>query len=344
MDRLTFARAASLGISLAVAGLALAGCGPRKPPPPMIRIALVAGPAGFNDHGFNAAARAALEDCRRETNVIFETAAAPSNAGIEAKIVLYATEKFDRIVSIGYDAAPAVATVARRFEDEHFALIDAIATQPNVQSVTFREADGAFLAGALAALVSKAHHVAFLGGADVPLLERSEAGFAAGAHEAAPRTRVTVRYLHSFEDAGAAQTQADALLAGGADILFVVAGPAGLGAFKAVAARPNAYVIGADTDQHAIAPGRVLASVVKNVGAAVLRVCRETVGGKPESGLRVLGLADDGIGLTDLHATNAVDAATIERIGHIRAALIAGRLHAPATRAELARWAPVPVP
>jgi basic membrane protein A len=339
-----FAQVATRWMGVAAIALAVAGCGPKKPPPPIVHIGFVASTNGFGDRGADDEARAALVQCNRESGVSAETAVPDSDADVEPKLVLFATEKFDTIIAIGYGVAPAVQTVARRFDASHFALIDAIADQPNIQSITFDEAQGAFLAGALAALVSKTHHVAFIGGADVPLLVRSEAGFRAGALQADPHARVTVRYLQSFEDAAAARTAADGLLAHGADILFVVAGPAGRGAFAAVERRPHAYVIGADTDQDAMAPGKVLTSVVKHIDTAVLRVCRETVGGKVETGHSVLGVAAGGIGLTDFRYTKSIiGAATLARIERIRAALSDGRLRAPATRAELARFRPVPL-
>jgi basic membrane protein A len=343
---LTFFRAAALWTGIAVIGCSAAGCGPRKPaPPPIVRIGLVAGPAGFGDHGFNDAARAGLVQCNRETGVTAQTAA-PGEAGdAEAKLVLFATQKFDTIVGIGYGIAPALQTVARRFDGSHFAIIDALAGQPNVESLTFRVQDGAFLAGALAARVSRTRHIAFIGGADVPLLQRSEAGFRAGAREIDPNVRVSTAYLTSFTDPFAARATAERLLAGGADIVFVIAGPAGLGAFKAVAARRGAFAIGADTDQDAIVPGKILTSVVKGVGAAVLRVCRETVGGKPETGAHEMGLADGGIGLTDFAYTRAqIGAATIARIDRLRAAIVAGRIAVPNSRAALAAFVPVAVP
>ena len=321
------------------------GCGNKKPTPPIVRIGFVADPNGFGDRGVNDAARAALVQCNRETAVSAETAVPDGDTDAESKLVLFATEKFDTVIAIGYGVAPAVQSAARRFEAAHFVLIDAIADQPNIQSITFDEAQGAFLAGTLAARVSKTHHIGFIGGTDVPLLVRSEAGFSGGAREADPRARVTVRYLTSFEDAAAARTAANALLAQGADIIFVVAGPAGRGAFDAVRTHAHAYVIGADSDQDALAPGKVLTSVVKGIGSAVLRVCRETVGGKAESGHRVLGVADGGIGLTDFRYTKAlIGAPALALIDRVRAALAAGRIHAPATRAELARFTPVPLP
>ena len=91
----------------------------------------------------------------------------------------------------------------------------------------------------------------------------------------------SAHYLASFTGHRPPRTRSQrTLLAHGVDVLYVVAGPAGLGAFSAVTERPGAYVIGADADQSAIAPGRVLASVIKRIDTATLRVCRETVGGK----------------------------------------------------------------
>jgi basic membrane protein A len=341
-----FARVPTRWMGIAAIALIATGCGPKKPPPPpVVHIGFVAGANGFGDRGANDAARAALVQCNRETAVSAETAVPESDTDAEAKLVLFATEKFDTIIAIGYEIAPALQAAARRFEAAHFVLIDALAAQPNVQSITFDEAQGAFLAGALAARVSRTHHIAFIGGADVPLLVRSEAGFTAGAREIDPHVDVTVRYLHSFEDEAAAQTAARAELANGADILFVVAGPAGRGAFAAVVQQPHAYAIGADTDQDAIAPGKVLTSVVKHIDTAVLRVCRQTVAGKVETGNSVLGVAGGGIGLTDFRYTRAIiGAATIARVDAIAAALSAGRIRAPATRAALARFTPVPIP
>jgi len=208
-----FARVTPPWVALALAAVLVAGCGKNAPaPPPTPQIALVANGGGFGDHGFNDSARGALEECGRQTTVVLATAAPTNTAGIEPKLVLFATEKFDTVIGIGYPAAPAMAAAARRFEGTHFVIIDAVVDEPNVESITFDEPQGAFLAGALAALVSKTHRVAFVGGADVPLLERSEAGFTAGAREIDPRVEVENRYLASFTDAAAARAAAGALL------------------------------------------------------------------------------------------------------------------------------------
>ena len=310
----------------------------------MTAIALVAGAGGFGDHAFNDAAADALAACRRETNVGVSTAEATSDRDLESQLVLFATAKKDTVIGIGYAAAPPMAITARRFEDSHFAIVDAIVDAPNVESVTFDEAQGAFLAGALAASVSKSHHVAFIGGADVPLEQRSEAGFTAGAREGDPRVRVTTRYLTSFEDEAAGRSAANDLLAGGADVIFVVAGRAGIGSIAAIAAKPGAFAIGADNDQSSLAPRAVLTSVVKGVGQAVLTVCRETVAGKTQSGHHVMGLASGGIGLAPFAPDAHVSRAIAEKLERFRAAIVAHRIAVPDSRAALARFVPGPLP
>ncbi len=328
-----FARIPRFCSALGVAAVLAAGCSAKAAAPPRPQIAFIAGAGGFGDHGFNDAVRSALTTCAKQTEAAVATAVPASDADIEPKLVLYATEKYDTVIGVGYGEAPALATVARRFEGTHFALIDAVVDLPNVQSITFDEAQGAFLAGALAAYVSKTHHVAFIGGADVPLLQRSEAGFVAGARYADPSVRTTVRYLTSFTDSAPAAGAARTALADGADIVFVVAGPAGLAAIDTVAHHARAYAIGADTDQDGLAPGKVLTSVVKRAGNAALRACVESAGGKSESGHRVLGLAEDGIGLTGFTYTRGtIGSTTIARVERIRAAIVAGRIRVPEKR------------
>lgn len=312
---------------------------------PAPKVGLVVTEAGFGDRSYNDEAAAGLAACRRQTGVAVSTAVPKSAGDYGPAIVLFATENYDTVIGIGYGMVPDISAAARRFQNVHFAVIDAVVAEPNVESVTFDEPAGAFLAGALAALVTKTKTIAFLGGADIPLVERSEAGFIAGAREIDPRVRVRTRFLDSFTDRGAGRRAAAALYDGGADIAFVVAGSAGLGAIAEARSRRGAYAIGVDSDQDALAPGKVLTSVVKHVSAAALRVCLETVAQKPTTGQTVLGLADGGIGLTSFRYTRAlIGAAAIARVERIRRAIVAGRIVPPATLAALGAFVPEPVP
>jgi basic membrane protein A len=330
-------RTAFLAAVFVAAAVLFAGCA--KGAPPAKKIGLVTDVAGFGDRSFNDAAYAGLAACKRETGAEITTAVPDTVADYGPKITLFATENFDAIIAAGYAMAPNIAVTARRFENTHFAIIDAVVNLPNVDSVTFKEEEGSFLAGALAAFVSKTKVVAFVGGADSPLLEKYESGFVAGARQADPRVRVLVRYSGSFTDASAARATAAAAYAQGADIAYVVAGAAVRGAIAEAVSRPHVYVIGADSNEDRLAPGKVLTSVVKRVDMAAFRVCREANAQKPLSGHTILGVADDGIGLTDFAFTRSVvGAATLARVERVRAAIASGAIAVPASRAALARY------
>ena len=331
------ARTAFLAAFFVAACTLFAGCAKGAPPPK--RIGLVTNVTGFGDRSFNDAAYAGLAACKRETNAEITTSVPDSAADYGPKITLFATENFDAILAAGYAMAPDIAVTARRFENTHFAIIDAAVNLPNVDSVTFKEEEGSFLAGVLAAYVSKTQTVAFVGGADSPLLEKYESGFVAGARQADPRVRVLVRYIGSFSDASAARRTTAAAYAQGADIAFVVAGAAVRGAIAEAVSRPHAFVIGADSNEDRLAPGKVLTSVVKRVDMAAFRICREANAQKPLSGHTILGVADDGIGLTDFHFTRSVvGAATLARVERVRAAIASGAIAVPASRAALSRF------
>jgi basic membrane protein A len=335
------ARCTVLAAVLGVAAASLGGCA--KGPPPPKKIGLVTDTLGFGDRSYNDEAYAGLLACKAETraDISAMVPATPDEYG--PKLTLFATENFDAVIGLGYAMAPDVGVAARRFENTHFAIIDAVVNLPNVDSITFKEEEGSFLAGALGALVSKTGTIAFIGGADSPLLEKYEAGYVAGARQADPRVRVEVRYTGSFDDEAAARRTAAALYSGGADIAYVVAGKAGLGAIAEASSRPHAYVIGADSNEDRLAPGKVLTSVVKRVDMAAFRICREANAQKFTSGHVALGVADDGITLTSFEYTRAViGAAAIARVEALREAIAAGKIVVPASRAALARFHPAP--
>jgi basic membrane protein A len=211
-------------------------------------------------------------------------------------------------------------------------------------SITFREQDGSFLAGALAAMVSKTHHIGFLGGQDIPLIEKFLAGYIAGAREIDPSIRVDVKYAGSFDDVAAGKELANLLFNDGADIVFTAAGKVGLGAIDAVRSRPDDFIIGVDSDQDGLAPGRVLTSMVKKVDVAVFDVARSLQQHHPMSGHVVFGLKDGAIGLTDFKYTKRyVTPERRAKLAQITRAIAAGRIDPPDTLAGLAAFKPVPL-
>jgi basic membrane protein A and related proteins len=310
-----------------------------------VKVGMVTDVGGLGDRSFNDGAYAGLLACKKSAGARVQVLQSKSAADYQPNLTVFATEGFAETFAIGFLMNRDLNEVAKRFPNSHFAIIDAVVDEPNVESVTFKEEDGSFLAGALAALVSKTRTIAFLGGVDIPLLRKFEAGYTAGAHEIDPKVKVLSKFVGSFEDVASGKELSDVLYSQGADIIFSAAGKSGLGPFEVAKDRPNSYVIGVDSNQDALLPGKVLTSMVKHVDNAVQRVCTDAVAHRSLSGHLVLGLRQNGVGLTDFQYTrDLIGAANIARVNRIREAIIAGKIVPPATRDELAKFKPVPIP
>lgn len=300
---------------------------------------------GLGDRSFNDSADAGLKDAQRDLGADIEVLQSRSAADYQPNLTALANQNEDLIVAIGFLMAKDVDDVAQRYPKKQFGIIDAVVNQPNVTSVTFREEQGSFLAGAAAALVSKTRSIAFLGGVDSPLLRKFEAGFTAGAHEIDPSVKVATKYIGSFDDAAAGKELAGVLIDQGADVIFVAAGKGGLGAIDQVKSRSGVYLIGVDSNQDALAPGKILTSMVKHVDIAVLQLARTAAAHHAGDGNLVFGLRDGAVGLTDFHYTrNVMTPARRKRLDALKNALETGKIIAPATREELAAFKPLPLP
>ncbi|MHB8145695.1 MAG: BMP family lipoprotein [Vulcanimicrobiaceae bacterium] len=322
----------------------LAGCGLHHPGPRpgQLTLGMVTDVGGLGDRSFNDSAYRGLLRARAKLGAYIQVLQSSSAADYEPNLSALTNLHFQMIYAIGFLMSQDLEQIAKQHPRQHYAIIDAVVPEPNVISVTFREQDGSFLAGALAAMMSKTHHIAFLGGQDIPLLRKFEAGYTAGAREIDPNIRVDVKYVGSFDDVASGQELANVLFDSGADIVYTAAGKAGLGAIDAVKSRDTDYVIGVDSDQDALAPGRVLTSMVKKVDVAVFDIGQAIQRGKPLTGHLVLGLKDGAIGLTDFKYTRkAIGAKRIARLAVIERAIVSGKIDPPDTRAKLALFKPV---
>lgn len=316
----------------------------RGPRPGQLTLGMVTDVGGLGDRSFNDSAYRGLLRSKRRLGAYVQVLQSRSAADYQPNLIALANLHFQMIYAIGFLMAQDLDQVAKENPQQHFAIIDAVVDDPNIVSVTFREQDGSFLAGALAAMMSPTHHIAFLGGQDIPLLRKFEAGYIAGAREIDPSITVDVKYIGSFDDVASGQELANLLFDSGADIVYTAAGKAGLGAIDAVKSRAGDYVIGVDSNQDALAPGKVLTSMVKRVDVAVFDVARAMQRGKPLTGHLVLGLKDGAIGLTNFEYTrNAIGPARIARLAAIKAAIIRGQINPPDTRAALVNFKPVPL-
>jgi basic membrane protein A len=337
-------RDALLALAALPFGATFAGCGAGRGTTSGVRVGMVTDVGGLGDRSFNDSAYRGLVRAKDDLHV--QTAVLQSHAAADYALYLtvLANKEFDEIFAIGFLMAEDVAQVAERYPQRAFAIIDAVVPAPNVTSVTFKEEEGSFLAGALAAMTTKTKTIAFLGGMDIPLLRKFEAGFIAGAHEIDPGIDVLVKYVGSFDDVAAGKELAGVLYGANADIVYVAAGKAGLGAIEQAKERSNVYVIGVDSNQDGLAPGKVLTSVVKRVDIGVFRVCGDAAAHRPRPAHVVLGLREGGVSLTDFRYTRSVVTPPKRRtLDALRTMIVAGHLAVPSTREGLQSFRRVPL-
>ncbi len=333
-------------LAMAALALALSGCAHHQagPRPGQLKLGMVTDVGGLGDKSFNDSAYRGLLLSKAKLGAYIRVLQSRSAADYQPNLIALTNQHFNMIYAIGFLMNRDLDQIAKQNPTQHYAIIDAIVNEPNVVSVTFKEQDGSFLAGALAAMMTKTHQIAFLGGQDIPLLHKFEAGYIAGAREIDPKIKVDVKWVGSFDDVASGKELANVLYDSGADIIYAAAGKANLGAIDAVKSRQNDYLIGVDSNQDGLAPGKILTSMVKRVDVGVFDVAKALQNGHPLTGHIVLGLKDNGVSLTHFKYTRAlIGAARIRRLHQLKRAIVHGKIVPPATRAELAVWKPVKV-
>lgn len=206
----------------------------------------------------------------------------------------------DIVAAIGFAYRDPLKAVAERHPRTRFAIIDDVVDLPNVQSVRFKEQEGAFLAGVAAGMISATRTVGFVGGMDSALVRRFQAGFEHGVRHAAPDARVLARMIgtsvEAFSDPMAGYLIARTQIDGGADVVFAAAGASGLGVYQA-ADDAAVRAIGVDSDQNYLFPGTMLTSVVKDVGSTLARVLKDAAANRWQGGVLSIGLKEGGLSL-----------------------------------------------
>ena len=311
-----------------------AGAGPK--------LAMVTDIGGLGDKSFNDSAHRGLMTAAAKLHATVTVLQSHAFTDYEPNLSTLAQQHNDLIVAVGYLMHDAVDAVAARFPSARFAIIDSVVDRPNVTSVTFKEQESSFLAGVAAALASRKRVVAFLGGIDSPLIEKFLAGYEAGVASANPNVKVLVKFTGSFDDVASGKEYASLLFQQGADVVYVAAGKCGLGAIDEVKTLPAGnFIIGVDSDQDALAPGKVLTSALKHVDNAVYQLAVGVAAGKLPAGHLVLGLKEGGVDITGMPYTrNALPRGGMEEIAAYRR-LIERGLHVPSTPAELTAFKPV---
>jgi basic membrane protein A len=280
---------------------------------------------GKNDKSFGQAAWEGAERWRKETGSAYLEFEIANGAQREQAARRFAERGASPVVGVGFPQASAIEAVARDFPRVDFAIVDAVVKLPNVQSFVFREHEGSFLAGLLAALASKTGTLGFVGGQDIPLLRKVLCGYEQGARHARPQARVVSAMAGTtnaaWTDPARGAELARAQAAEGADVIFAAAGTTGLGVLQAVADL-GLLGIGVDSNQNGLHPGHMLTSMLKHTDVAVYRAFKGV-----QPGITALGLKEGGLEL----AYDAFNAALVtpemrRRVDAARDEIIAGRI------------------
>ncbi|MFG2816662.1 BMP family lipoprotein [Streptomyces sp. NPDC048410] len=277
-----------------------------------MKIGLAFDVGGRGDHSFNDSAARGTDKASKEFGGSVKDLTAKATdtpADREQRLSDLADAGYNPIVAVGYAYAPSVEKVAAKYPKTSFGLVDSVVEAKNADSITFTEEQGSYLAGVAAALKTKTKHVGFIGGVDVPLIKKFQAGYAQGVKDTNPKIKIDVQYLsHGSDTSGFASPDkgkeaAQGMLDNGADIVYSAAGSSGNGAIEAVNGKKGAWAIGVDSDQYNI-PGlakyksSILTSVVKNVDIGVYDFIKSVHDGKPLTGNNVYSLAKDGVSLS----------------------------------------------
>lgn len=272
---------------------------------------MVTDTAGIGDESFNDMAKAGGDRAAEELGVEFNVLESQTAADYVRNLT-DAAESGDLTIAVGFLLADAVTEVAAQYPDHKFAIIDTVVESDNVVSYLFREQEGAFLAGAIAAMASQTGQIGFVGGIRIPPVMRYEVGYVAGARSVNPDIEIAISYADDFEDPNLGKELSLAQFNNGADVVHAAAGRTGIGAFDAAKEKGEGFwVIAADQDQSELGPEFQLAAVIKGIDTAVFDSIAAVQNDAFEAGAHDLGIADDGVSLGAIHESIGEDVTAV---------------------------------
>jgi basic membrane protein A len=253
---------------------------------------------GKFDKSFNEGVANGVEKFKAETGVAYNEFEVTNPSQREQAMRNFARRGRDPILAIGFAQAEALQKVAAEFPDTKFTIIDMVVDLPNVQSIVFKEHEGSYLVGILAAMKSETKKVGFVGGMDIGLIRKFACGYVQGA-KAAGATEVfqnmTGTTPAAWNDPVKGGELAQSQFGRGADVVYAAAGGTGLGVLQA-AADAGKFSIGVDSNQNYLHPGSVLTSMLKRVDVAGYETFKTAMDDVWKPGIQVLGLAEGGVG------------------------------------------------
>lgn len=292
-----------------------------------ITATMVTDTAGIGDQSFNDMANEGGLRAQDELGITFNVLESQTAADYVRNLT-DAAESGDITLGIGFLLTDALAEVAAMYPDHKFSLIDSVVEADNVVNYLFREQEGAFLAGVVAALTTQTNQIGFVGGIRIPPVMRYEVGYVAGATSINPDIEIAIAYADDFEDPDSGKELSLAQFNAGADVVHAAAGRTGIGAFDAAIEKGEGFwVLAADRDQASLGEDFQLAAVIKGIDTGVFDSIQSVQDDTFESGIHNLGIADDGISLGAIHSS--VSEENLAIIEAYSAAIAAGTIVPP---------------
>ena len=287
--------------------------------------AIVYDMGGKFDKSFNEAAYHGAERWKKETGKAYMDFEIANEAQREQAMRRMAERGANPVIGVGFSQGSSIEKVAKEFPKLSFVIIDSVVKLPNVESIVFKEQEGSFLVGMMAAMASKTGKVGFVGGMDIPLIRKFQCGYEQGAKFANPKVEVSATMTGTtpaaWSDPARGGELAKAQFARGVDVVFAAAGGTGSGVYQA-AKDAGKLAIGVDSNQNHLQPGTMLTSMVKRVDNAIYNSAK-----KSTPGVTVLGLKEGGVDYAlDQHNAKLVSVEMKTKVDAAKADIIAGKI------------------
>ena len=340
ISRITVAGAATASLALALSACGSTSTSGSSDSKGDKGLAIAYDVGGKGDQSFNDAAFAGLEQAKKEfgyQTADVEPTEGETNADKEQRLASLAKQGYNPVIGVGYAYAAAVKGAAAKFPDTTFGIVDdSTINTKNVADLVFSEEQASYLAGVAAAKTSKSKVVGFVGGVDIPLIHKFQAGFAQGVKDTDPKVKVLSQYLtQTAEEGGFAspdkgKTAAEGQIEKKADVVYAAAGLSGQGVIEA-AATEQVWAIGVDSDQYqqeALAKYKdsILTSAMKDVAKAVYNLAKSVEDGKPQTGIVRGDLKTGEVSLSNSNPKFADDAELQAAIKTAKEKIISGEI------------------
>ncbi|WP_309094509.1 BMP family ABC transporter substrate-binding protein [Streptomyces sp.] len=340
ISRITVAGAATASLALALSACGSTSTSGSSDSKGDKGLAIAYDVGGKGDQSFNDAAYAGLEQAKKEfgyQTADLEPTEGETDADKEQRLVSLAKQGYNPVIGVGYAYASAIKGASEKFPDTTFGIVDdATINSKNVADLVFSEEQASYLAGVAAAKSTKSNVVGFVGGVDIPLIHKFQAGFEQGVKDTNPKVKVLSQYLTQTAEEGGfsspdkGKTAAEGQIEKKADVVYAAAGLSGQGVIEAAAAN-KVWAIGVDSDQYrqeALAKYKdsILTSAMKDVAKAVYNLAKSVEDGKPETGIVRGDLKTGEVSLSNSNPKFADDAELQEAIKTAKEKIISGEI------------------